>query len=158
MTLHSLWILGILAVAGSAGAVLRYLIDESITVRQARRNPSRKHFFPWGIFTANSLACFLMAAALAVAARNGVLLELNLLFEAPPGAIDSGRMTSVLFLAFTIGLCGSLSTMSTLMVSVVSLLRAGARALAVTYLGFSLLAGLGAGALGYYSVSLFLGH
>lgn len=158
MSLQPLGVLGILGLAGSIGAVLRYLIDESITARQVRRDPKRMHFFPWGIFTANTLACFLMAAALRVAAHSGVLLELNLLFETPQGAFDAKNLPSVLFFAITIGLCGSLSTMSTLMVSVVSLLRSGARALAISYLGLSLLAGLGAAALGYYGTSLFLGR
>lgn len=158
MTLQSFLILGLLAVAGSAGAVLRYLIDVTITGLQIRRIPGLKHLFPWGIFTANVLACFLMAAALGVAARTGLPLELSLLFDAPSGGIASTQMTSLLFLAITIGFCGSLSTMSTLMVSVVSLLRSGARTLAITYLGLSLLAGLSAGALGYYVSSLLLGR
>lgn len=156
--LQSLGILGILAIAGAIGAVLRYLIDESITVRQLSRDPNRRHFFPWGIFTANILACFIMAAALTVAAHSGVLLELALLLDTPPGAFAAKHLTSVLFLAITIGLCGSLSTMSTLMVSVVSLLRSGARALAIGYLGLSLLAGLSAAALGHYGSALFLGR
>lgn len=157
MTLQSLGILGVLAVAGSFGAVLRYLIDESVTGRQMRRDPSQKRHFPWGIFTANTLACFLLAAALGVAACTGVPLELDRLFGTPAVPIDATYMASVLLLALTIGLCGSLSTMSTLMVSVVSLLRSGARILAISYLVLSMVAGLGAGILGFFASSLLLG-
>ncbi|PQZ88576.1 hypothetical protein CQ018_16410 [Arthrobacter sp. MYb227] len=155
MSFLSLTALVVLALAGAAGAMLRYLIDVSFTAAQVRQAPRRKHYFPWGIFSANTLACFLMAGILGVAAHTGVQLQLDRLLNAQGAGDPLSFSVSLVLLALSIGFCGSLSTMSTLMVSVLALSRSGARTMALAYLGVSLAAGLAAGSLGYYIPTLF---
>lgn len=150
MSALSFPMLALLALAGVFGAMLRYLIDVSITSRQQRRAPARSApgsaaasssgapLFPWGILTANTLACFLMATAAGYAAHTGI----------NPGADFGTGPGSIAVLAVTVGFCGSLSTMSTFIVSLVGMLRSGSRALASAYLGASLAAGLLAAGLG----------
>lgn len=140
----------LLALAGTLGAMLRYLIDVFVTSGQQRRaernhrtrntafSGARGQLFPWGILTANTLACLLMATAAGYAAR---------IWHVPGTGPSTGTLP-VALVAFTVGFCGSLSTMSTFVVSLVAMLRSGQRTMAFVYAGASVAAGLSAGLLG----------
>lgn len=154
-SIDQLLILGILAAAGSAGAMLRYFIDVTITGWQQRRHSgsSIKQFFPWGIFWANTIACFILALTLGYGARHDVGMALQSVFGLAGEASAPDRQITVGLIAISFGFCGSLSTMSTFILSVISLMRSGARLMALSYLTASFTAGLLAACLGLWLIA-----
>ncbi|MBV1779602.1 CrcB family protein [Paeniglutamicibacter sp. ABSL32-1] len=128
----------VIALAGSLGALGRYLLDIRISAGQHRRAQSGARVFPLGILAANTAACFLVGAAAAWAGGHGIGWAADSLAGIP----------GLLVIALILGIGGGLSTMSTFVVAVVSLWRSGARAMAGNYLAVTLGAGLAAGFLG----------
>lgn len=124
----------LLALAGAFGAVLRYLLDFSLSAAQHRRANNASRIFPWGILLANTVASLLVGTTVAWAANH----HLGLL----PSSL--GGIPALVALALVLGVGGGLSTMSTFVVAVVSLWRSGARAMSTSYAAITLGAGLGA--------------
>lgn len=106
-----------IAVGGALGAYLRLGIAEVAPVRSGQ--------WPWATFIANLAGAFILAH---VATR---LME-----RLPPSAHLRPFLGT--------GLCGALTTFSTLQVEVIGLWRAGDVALSVAYYATSILAGLAA--------------
>lgn len=127
-----------IALAGAIGALGRYLLDIAFSAGQHRRARAGTRIFPLGILAANTIACFLVGAAAAWAGNHGISW----------GAGSVSGVPGLLVLALVLGVGGGLSTMSTFMVATVSLWRSGSRAMAGSYLGLTLGAGLAAGFLG----------
>ncbi|WP_217915529.1 fluoride efflux transporter CrcB [Miltoncostaea marina] len=100
---------------GAAGALLRFGLDQALPVRPGG--------WPWATFTANLVGAALLGY---VATR---LLE-----RLPP----SPRMRPLL----GTGLCGALTTFSSLQVEAIGLARDGHPGLAATYVGTSIGGGL----------------
>ncbi len=107
------------ALGAAVGAPLRYLVDRAV---QARHDT----LFPWGTFAVNAAGSFLL----------GALATTGLHTPAP-----------VMALVGT-GLCGALTTYSTFGYETVRLLQDRARLLAAFNAAASIIAGLGAAALG----------
>lgn len=133
-----------IALAGALGAVGRYLLDIAFSAGQHRRAQPGARIFPLGILAANTLACFVAGAAAAWAGNHGITW----------GAGPVSGIPGLLVLALVLGIGGGLSTMSTFMVATVSLWRSGSRAMAGSYLGLTLGAGLAAGFLGALASTL----
>lgn len=112
-------LLSVVAVSagGVVGGCARYGVDLLM--------PASARGFPWGTFTVNVSGAFLLAVLL------------TLVFEAWPPT----RYVQA-FLA--IGMLGSATTFSTLIVDVNRLLLDGARAVAAAYLGATVISGLAA--------------
>ncbi|MFD0905405.1 fluoride efflux transporter CrcB [Actinomadura sediminis] len=102
---------------GMAGAPLRYLVDRAV---RARTGPA----FPWGTFAANILGCLVL----------GVLT----------GAAVQGAAAEPVRLLVGTGLCGALTTYSTLSYETVRLAESGARLLAAANAAVTVAAGLAA--------------
>src|ERR1700712_1106469 len=112
----------LLVAAGAAvGAPLRYLTDRTVQSTHASA-------FPWGTFTVNVTGSLIL----------GVLA----------GATLSGTGSDLRLLIGT-GLCGALTTYSTMSYETVRLYQDHARFFAVANLLGSIIAGLGAAVLGY---------
>ncbi len=112
----------LLVAAGAAvGAPLRYLTDRAVQLKH-------DSLFPWGTFTVNVTGSLLL----------GVLA----------GATIGGSGSDLRLLIGT-GLCGALTTYSTLSFETVRLLEQRARFFAVANLLGTIVAGLGAAVLGY---------
>jgi CrcB protein len=109
------WLLVI--VGAMAGAPLRYLTDRTV---QSRHDT----VFPWGTFTVNMVGC----------------LTLGLI----TGAVIAGGASSNVQLLLGTGLCGALSTYSTLSYETLRLAEEGARFFAAANAVASIVAGLGA--------------
>jgi CrcB protein len=109
----------LVAVGAALGAPLRYLLDRAIQTRH-------DSLFPWGTFAVNAAASFLL----------GGLATTGLHTPAPVMA------------ALGTGLCGALSTYSTFGYETVQLLQDRARLFALINTAASIIAGLGAVALG----------
>jgi fluoride exporter len=109
----------LVAVGAAVGAPLRYLVDRAV---QARHNS----LFPWGTFAVNTAGSFVL----------GALATATLHTPAPVMA------------AVGTGLCGALTTYSTFGYETVRLLQDRARLFAVLNAAASIVAGLGAAALG----------
>ncbi|MGW4031838.1 fluoride efflux transporter CrcB [Streptomyces sp. NPDC004838] len=108
----------LLVIAGAVvGAPLRYLTDRTV---QSRHDT----VFPWGTFTVNVVGC----------------LTLGLI----TGAIAAGGISSNVQLLAGTGLCGALTTYSTLSYETLRLAQEGARFFAAANAVASLIAGLGA--------------
>ncbi|MFF8479741.1 fluoride efflux transporter CrcB [Streptomyces antibioticus] len=108
----------LLVVAGAVvGAPLRYLTDRTV---QARHDT----VFPWGTFTVNVVGC----------------LTLGLI----TGAVAAGGVSSDVQLLIGTGLCGALTTYSTLSYETLRLAEQGARFFAAANAVASIVAGLGA--------------
>lgn len=108
----------LLVIAGAVvGAPLRYLTDRTV---QSRHDT----FFPWGTFTVNVVGC----------------LTLGLI----TGAVLAGGISSQVQLLVGTGLCGALTTYSTLSYETLRLTEEGARFFAVANAVASIVAGLGA--------------
>lgn len=113
------WLLVI--VGAMVGAPARYLIDRSI---QARHDS----VFPWGTFTVNVAASFVLGLV--------------------TGAALAGGTSSRVSLLIGTGLCGALSTYSTFSYETLRLAENGTRLLAAANVLGSVLASLGAAFLG----------
>lgn len=109
----------LVAVGAALGAPLRYLVDRAV---QARHDS----LFPWGTFAVNAAGSFLL----------GGLGTTGLHVSAPVMA------------TLGTGLCGALTTYSTFGYETVQLLQNRARAFAAINAAASIIAGLGAAALG----------
>lgn len=103
------------------GAPLRYLTDRAV---QARHDT----VFPWGTFTVNVVGC----------------LTLGLI----TGAIAAGGASSHVQLLLGTGLCGALTTYSTLSYETLRLAEQGARFFAAANAAVGIVAGLGAAFIG----------
>ncbi|MFF7639843.1 fluoride efflux transporter CrcB [Streptomyces canus] len=109
------WLLVI--VGAMAGAPLRYLTDRTV---QSRHDT----VFPWGTFTVNVVGCLTL----------GVIT----------GAVTAGGASSNVQLLLGTGLCGALTTYSTLSYETLRLAEEGARFFAAANAVASIVAGLGA--------------
>ena len=109
----------LVALGAAVGAPLRYLVDRAI---QARHDS----VFPWGTFMVNAIGSFLLGGLAATVAHTA---------------------TPVMALAGT-GLCGALTTYSTFGYETVRLLQDRARLYAIVNAAASIIAGLGAAAVG----------
>jgi CrcB protein len=109
----------LVAVGAAVGAPLRYLVDRAVQTRH-------DSLFPWGTFAVNATGSFILGALATGAAHS-------------PGP--------VLALAGT-GFCGALTTYSTFGYETVRLLQDRARLYAVLNAAASIIAGLGAAAVG----------
>ncbi len=113
------WLLVILGAA--VGAPLRYLTDRAV---QARHDSP----LPWGTITVNTAASAVLGLV--------------------TGAVAAGAASTRVTLLVGTGLCGALSTYSTLSYEVLRLVESGRRRLAALTVAASLLAGVGAAAAG----------
>lgn len=109
------WLL--VVVGAMAGAPLRYLTDRTV---QSKHDT----VFPWGTLTVNMAGC----------------LTLGLI----TGAVVAGGASSNVQLLLGTGLCGALTTYSTLSYETLRLAEEGARFFAATNAAASIVAGLGA--------------
>ncbi|WP_329311112.1 fluoride efflux transporter CrcB [Streptomyces sp. NBC_01262] len=109
------WLLVI--VGAMAGAPMRYLTDRTV---QSRHDT----VFPWGTFTANMVGCLIL----------GLIT----------GAVVAGGASSNVQLLLGTGLCGALTTYSTLSYETLRLAEEGARFFAAANAVASIVAGLGA--------------
>jgi fluoride exporter len=116
-------------VAGATvGAPLRYLLDRAVQARHDTR-------FPWGTFTVNVIGSLIL----------GLL------------AADSLHVPGPLFAALGTGFCGALTTYSTFGYETVRLLQEGTRLHAAANVVATVLAGLGAAAVGAALAASFAG-
>ncbi|MEU6477552.1 fluoride efflux transporter CrcB [Streptomyces sp. NPDC047017] len=109
------WLL--VVVGAMAGAPLRYLTDRTV---QSRHDT----VFPWGTFTVNVAGCLTL----------GVIT----------GAVAAGGASSHVQLLLGTGLCGALTTYSTLSFETLRLAEEGAGYFAAANAVASIVAGLGA--------------
>ncbi len=109
----------LVAIAGAAGAVLRYRIGVAVGVRA----------FPWATLGINLTGCFLLAMLIAGPAQS--------------------RWGPVATTAVGIGLLGSFTTFSTFGYETFTLLRTERVGAAAAYVAASLVGGLAASAAGY---------
>jgi CrcB protein len=115
----------LLVIAGAAvGAPLRYLTDQFV---QGRHDT----VFPWGTMSVNVAG--------------------SLILGTMSGAAAAGVVDDRLRLLIGVGLCGALTTYSTLSYETFQLTRSGARFYAVANLAVTLIGGLGA----YYTGTTF---
>ena len=112
----------LVAAGGAVGAPLRYLTDRFVQ----RRHDS---LFPWGTFTVNVVGSLIL----------GLLA----------GAALVGAGTSTAGLILGVGLCGALTTYSTLSYETARLIEQRAQLYAFANIAGSVLAGLVAVTLGY---------
>lgn len=111
----------LLLTGGALGAVLRYLIDRRI--QGWHDSP-----FPWGTLTVNITGSLILAVL--------------------TGATLFGHPAPLLHASLGTGLCGALTTYSTLGYETVRLATEGSRAYALANITTNILAGLGATTLG----------
>ncbi|MEU8695209.1 fluoride efflux transporter CrcB [Streptomyces sp. NPDC048665] len=109
------WLLVI--IGAMVGAPLRYLTDRTV---QSRHDT----VFPWGTFTVNMVGCLIL----------GLIT----------GAVAAGGVSSHVQLLLGPGLCGALTTYSTLSYETLRLAEEGARFFAAANAVGSIVAGLGA--------------
>ncbi|MGI8591043.1 MAG: fluoride efflux transporter CrcB [Nakamurella sp.] len=112
----------LVAVGAAVGAPLRYLTDRMVQIRHTST-------FPWGTFTVNVVGSMIL----------GVLAGLYLV----------GSSGSEVNLLVGTGLCGALTTYSTLSYETVRLVEQRARFLAAANLLGTVVAGLGAVVVGF---------
>ncbi|MEU6440333.1 CrcB family protein [Streptomyces sp. NPDC047046] len=113
------WLL--VVVGALVGAPARYAADRWVTAR-------RRGVFPWGTLSVNVLACLVLGLV--------------------TGAALAGAASSHVVALLGTGLCGALSTYSTLSYETLRLAETGAGRLAVGNALLSMAAGLGAGCAG----------
>lgn len=116
----------VVAGGGAVGAPLRYLTDRFV---QSRHDS----LFPWGTFTVNVVGSVLL----------GVLA----------GAALVGGQTNTVGLLLGVGLCGALTTYSTLSFETARLIEQRARLIAAANVIGSVLAGMAAVAIGWAAAS-----
>ncbi|WP_370949214.1 fluoride efflux transporter CrcB [Amycolatopsis sp. cg5] len=121
----------LLVIAGAVlGAPLRYLTDRAV---QARHGGA----FPWGTFTVNMIACFVLGGL--------------------AGAAGSSAVPQWVQLFLGTGFCATLSTYSTFSYETLRLAETGAKLHAVANVMISVVAGLGGALLGGALVQLVAG-
>lgn len=106
----------LIALGGALGSIARYLVGSTISGRAGIK-------FPYGTFTINMTACFIIGFALTLLGKRA-------------GLSDGWRYL------IPIGFVGAYSTFSTYEWETLSTLRSGAVALAALYAGGSLILGL----------------
>ena len=106
---------GAILAGGALGAVARLTLDELIPTEPGR--------WPWATFIANLVGCALLG-----------YLATRLLERLPPSTYRRPLLGT--------GLCGALTTFSSLQVEAISLSKDGHAGVAVAYVGSSILAGL----------------
>lgn len=106
---------GAIAVGGALGALARLGLDEAL--------PTAPGEWPWATLTANLLACALLG-----------YLATRLLERLPPSTYRRPLLGT--------GLCGALSTFSSIPVEAISLGRDGHAGLATAYAAVTIVAGL----------------
>jgi CrcB protein len=109
----------LVAVAGAAGALSRYGIASAVGAR----------WFPWATLSINVTGSFLLGALVRAAAARG--------------------WPDTTTVPIAVGFIGAFTTFSTFSVETHTLLRDGRAVAALAYVATSVLAGLGAAALGY---------
>ncbi|MEU9969141.1 fluoride efflux transporter CrcB [Streptomyces malaysiensis] len=109
------WLL--VMVGAAVGAPLRYLTDRTV---QSRHDT----VFPWGTFTVNVVGCLILGLV--------------------TGAVVAGGLSSDVQLLIGTGLCGALTTYSTLSYETLRLTEEGARFFAAANTIAGIAAGLGA--------------
>jgi fluoride exporter len=112
----------LVALGAAVGAPLRYATDRFI---QSRFSP----VFPWGTLTVNVVGSFIV----------GVVLALW----------TDGRLSDDAVALVGVGFCGALTTYSTFSYETLRLFEDGARWYALANVGVSVVAGVGAAALGW---------
>ncbi|OEU96395.1 fluoride efflux transporter CrcB [Streptomyces oceani] len=117
------WLLVI--VGAAVGAPLRYATDRAVQVRHLT-------VFPWGTCAVNVLGCLVLGALV--------------------GAADAGAVSPAVRSLLGTGLCGAFTTYSTFSYETLRLCERGRNGLALANVLVSVLAGLGAAALGLISV------
>ncbi len=110
-------------IGGAIGSILRYLLTTFIS-------SSRDSEFPWATFLINVVGSFAIGLVYSLSARNLIGSDLRLLLAT--------------------GLCGGFTTFSTFSTETFVLLRDGHVALALLYVGGSVLAGLLATTLAFW--------
>jgi len=115
------------ALGAAVGAPLRYLIDRAVQGRHRTR-------FPWGTFTVNMIGSFVLGGLTGAS-------------TALPAAVEA---------AAGVGLCGALTTYSTFSYEAFTLFESRARAVSVTYVVGSVLAGLGMAVLAWWGTHALL--
>jgi CrcB protein len=108
------------AAGACIGAPLRYVVDRAV---QGRHDS----VFPWGTLTVNLIGSTVLGALVAAAA------------QLPPAVVAT----------LGTGFCGALTTYSTFSYETLRLLETGARFYALANVAISLVAGLGAVAIGW---------
>jgi CrcB protein len=116
-----------IAAGGAVGAVGRHVISFFVSQKLGP-------FFPWGTLVANVLGCFLI----------GTVFELSERINLGPNARAM----------ISIGLIGALTTFSTFAIETINLIREREWAPALLNISISIVAGLGACALGMLAVRL----
>jgi CrcB protein len=112
------WLL--IALGGSIGAPMRYLVDASVS------RHTRGSVMPWGTVTINVCGSALLGALVKLSAGH-----------------------SLLYALVAIGFCGAFTTFSTFTWETLALAEDGYGRLALANVGLSLALGLGAAALAY---------
>lgn len=115
------WLL--VGLGGGVGSVLRYVVARAVQERTAVT-------WPYGTLGVNVVGCFVIGVLLALAARNRLGAEWQLLLAT--------------------GVCGGFTTFSTFSWEALALLRAGQAGPALLYIGASLALGLAATAGGVW--------
>lgn len=123
------WLL--VAAGGALGGALRYAISGWVAKRVGET-------FPWGTLIVNASGAFLLA----------------LLMGSHVGSPASGGPSNGAWLLLGVGVIGSYTTVSSLSLQTLSLAREGQLRAAAVYVGLSVIAGLAAGALGWWLIRL----
>lgn len=113
------------ALGGAIGAVLRHSMSSL----------SQGASVPWGTLTANLLACFIL----------GLVIS----------KYTSAAATQPIYLLVVVGVCGGLSTFSTLIFEIHAYYTKASLAQGLLYLGGSIISGLLAFVIGTHSSKLF---
>jgi fluoride exporter len=120
------WLL--VAAGGALGGAMRYTVSGWVAKRVGET-------FPWGTLIVNTSGAFLLA----------------LLMGSPT---SSGAPSNGMWLLLGVGVIGSYTTVSSLSLQTLALVREGQLRVAAIYVGLSVVAGLAAGALGWWLVRL----
>ncbi len=113
------------ALGAALGAPARHLTDRALTARFATA-------FPWGTFTANVIASLALGAVAGLA----------------------GHLPAAAAAVIGTGFCGALSTYSAFGFQTMRLTQTGRQRVVAAYVGASLGAGIGVGALGWWAASV----
>jgi CrcB protein len=113
----------VVAAGAAIGAPLRYVVDRALQRRY-------ESVFPWGTLVVNVIGSFVLGWVVAAA--------------------SDGRLHDDVVLFAGVGFCGALTTFSTFSYETLRLLSGGAMRYALINVTVSMVAGLGAAALGWW--------